>query len=279
MPFFKKIMLILVVLSSNSETTRSNTVSIRGAGKWQCRLTRKYYLLLKLRTKFGWKCLVFLNSQTLPNNIYWECKFCWQKLRQYFDRNKKDQQLWTIVETQNFYHIICIIHICKDKLQNTILKFTFINFFCPLFFDMVGACNLFRTMTLSQQCKNGFLKKTLLIYFGIYVKFLHWFLEKKLNNSAIEAGRPWEAHYTSKASKSKSEAIFDFSYLNRPAKQRKGRITNSLVSSLLCSPHKNLILLFTSYICRKQNTWNKGRIRYDCGLSSRSIHSVLEKKV
>jgi hypothetical protein len=42
-----------------------------------------------------------------------------------------------------------------------------------LFFDMVGACNLFRTMTLSQQCKNGFLKKNLLIYFGIYVKFLH----------------------------------------------------------------------------------------------------------
>ena len=32
---------------------------------------------------------VFLNSQTLPNNIYWECKFCWQKLRQYFDGNKK----------------------------------------------------------------------------------------------------------------------------------------------------------------------------------------------
>jgi hypothetical protein len=125
----------------------------------QCRLTRKYYLLLKLRTKFGWKCLVFLNSQTLPNNIYWECKFCWQKLRQYFDRNKKDQQLWTIVETQNFYHIICIIHICKDKLQNTILKFTFINFFCPLFFDMVGACNSFRTMNLSQQCNNGTLKK------------------------------------------------------------------------------------------------------------------------
>lgn len=62
-------------------------------------------------------------------------------------------------------------------------------------------------------------KKKTLIYFGIYVKFLHRFLEKELNNSAIEAGRPWEAHYTSKASK--SEAIFDFSFLNRPASKGK----------------------------------------------------------
>ena len=115
---------------------------------------------------------------------------------------------------------------------------------------MVGACNLFRTITLSQQYNNGFLKKIPLIYFGIYVKFLHRFLKKELDNSAIEAGRPWEAHYTSKASKrSKSEAIFDFSFLNRPASYKgKVRKTNSLVSSLLCSPQKNLILLFTSNI-------------------------------
>jgi len=59
-------------------------------------------------------------------------------------------------------------------------------------------------------------------------------------------------HYTSKASKrSKSEAIFDFSFLNRPASYKgKVRKTNSLVSSLLCSPQKNLILLFTSNISK-----------------------------
>lgn len=157
----------------------------------------------------------------MPNKIYWECKVCWQKLRQYFDGNKKDQQVWAIIKTHNFYHIIYIIHICTDNLPNTILKFTFIDFFWPLFFVMVGVCNLFRSTTLSQQCNNGTLKKWTVLNFGIYVKFLHRFPEKDLNNSAIEAGRPWEAHYTSKASKSKSEAIFDFSFLNRPASKGK----------------------------------------------------------
>ena len=133
---------------------------------------------------------------------------------------KKDQQVWAIIKTQNFFCIICIIHICRDNWKNINLKFTFINYFCPLFFDMVGACNLFRTITLSQKYNNGIFWKYTISYFGFYIKFLHSFLEKELDNSAIEAGRPWEAHYTSKASK--SEAIFDFSFL-KSASKLKGK--------------------------------------------------------